>query len=207
MNTQKEMNKDESKIETKKPKYNLKLIREVFIVIIGALVALAADDWQEERERDERDQQVLSMVLSEIKTNLDNIKSSGSYHEDMLKKLNESIDILSNEDRFVTPEGWQDTSEIPTLTAAFQLALLSGTLSRIDADLALIISTLYDEIESFDIQRTQIGLSTLQTGFRDGTRYFRLKRVGFFAEIEYKKKLQPLLEQAVSQMRSLQLEK
>jgi len=175
----------------------LNLIREIFIVIIGVLVALAADDWQENKERDQRDAQVMNMVLAELKNNLQHIKAVGDYHQTMYAGINKSIDKLTEENVFELPEGWQDTQEITTINAAFQLALLSGTLSRIDAELAVSLSRLYDDLNGFDERRSQLALSTLQTSFRDGTRFLTLRRVALGDELAYIETMQPQFEQAI----------
>ncbi len=182
---------------------SLALVREVFIVILGALVALAADDWQEANERAERDQQVLSMLKSELQTNLQHITDSGDYHQKMLKKIDQSIATLREENRFELPDGWQDEAEITTINSAFQVALLSGTLSRIDPQLALKLSSLYDELAAFDERRQQIDLSTIQTSFNDGNRYLTLKRVALGVEVSYIKVMTPRYLAAIDDISSM----
>ena len=191
---------DQQQNTEEKSRSGLTLIREVFIVILGVLVALAADDWQENSERNERDQQVLLMLKSELKTNLDHIRNSGNYHPLMLEEIEESIKILKEENRFILPENWRDKAEVPTINSAFQVALVSGTLSRIEPELALTLSSLYDQLTTFDDTRNQIDLSTIQTSFDDGVRYLTLKREALRIEVNYIKKMAPMYQKAIDQI-------
>ena len=180
--------------------YNL--IREFIIVIIAALIALAADDYQEQSERAERDQQVLIMIKNELEANLNKIKASGTYHDDMLLKVSESERLMAEENRFVMPEGWQDTQQIEAISAAYELALINGTLARLSPQTGLTIASLYDDLERFDQRRQQLNLATIQSSFRDGVRFFILKRVAMQIELEYKKTMIPLFEKTLAAVNS-----
>ena len=176
----------------------LSLLREFVIVIIGALIALAADDYQEASERAERDQQVLVMIKTELQANLDFISEAGDYHSRIQPKWLESADLFAKEGNFTIPDGWQDTRQIESYNAAYQLAVINGTLSRITPESGIKLTRVYDEIANFDEERSQIALATIQSSFRDGTRYYTLRNVGLQLEIRYIETMTPLLEEAIN---------
>ena len=176
----------------------LPILREFVIVIIGALIALAADDYQEASERAERDRQVLVMIQTELQANLDFIIEAGDYHSSIQPKWLESADLFAKEGNFTLPEGWQDTRQIESYNAAYQLAVINGTLSRITPESGIKLTRVYDEIANFDEERSQIALATIQSSFRDGTRYYTLRNVGLQLEIRYIDTMTPLLEEAIT---------
>ena len=180
------------------PSGRLTLFREFVIVIIGALIALAADDYQEASERAERDQQVLVMIQTELKANLEFIAEAGDYHSGIQPKWLESADLFAKDGNFTIPEGWEDTRQIESYNAAYQLAVINGTLSRIAPESGIKLTRVYDEMANFDEERSQIALATIQSSFRDGTRYYTLRNVGLQLEIRYIETMTPLLEEAIT---------
>ena len=177
-------------------------LREFIIVIVGALIALAADDYQEASERAERDRQVLVMLKKELDANVQAIRMSDGYHQEMVPKIVNSLRLIEEENRFVMPEGFDNDREIEAVDAAFELAKISGTLSRLSPDTGIILSRTYDELSRFDDRRSQIDLATIQSSFKDGVRYFIMKRVALEIEIEYQKTMLPLYEQAQAAIES-----
>ena len=57
--------------ENKFSKYLLYAVGEILLVVIGILIALQVDTWNEGRKMVERERQVLQSLLSEIKTNME----------------------------------------------------------------------------------------------------------------------------------------
>ena len=79
-NEQNEGTSDNTGSESRK-RESISIFREFIIVIIGALIALAADDYQEASERADRDHQVMVMIQNELQANLDLIQQTNNYHE------------------------------------------------------------------------------------------------------------------------------
>lgn len=193
------MSDEQQNLETDSPVKHSRfgLLREFIIVVIGALIALAADDYQEASERAERDRQVLVMLKNEIESNIQAVENSDGYHQRMLPKITESLRLMETESRFVMPEGFDNDREIEAVEAAFELAKISGTLSRVSPDTGLILSRAYDELGRFDEKRSQTDLATIQSSFKDGVRYFIMKRVALEIEVEYQRVMIPLYKQAL----------
>ncbi len=177
---------------------HLTIVREFIIVIIGALIALAADDYQEASERAERDRQVLVMIQTELRANLNFITEAGDYHTRIQPKWLAAAESFATDGKFSLPDGWEDTRQIESFNAAYELAVINGTLSRITPESGIILTRVYDELANFDEERSQIALATIQSSFRDGTRYYTLRNVGLDLEIRYINTMKPLFEEAIA---------
>ena len=104
------------------------------------------------------------------------------------------------EGEFGLPEGWQGPQPILLTRTAFDLSVMTGVLARVSPEAALSWARVYEMVERGQQQRQNVSLATLQSSFRDGTRYLRLREQAIFVELENVEKLLPLLETAIQQV-------
>lgn len=172
------------------------LLAEFLLIILGALLALALDGWQEERELHERDKVVLQLVSAEISANLNALEQQSEYHRAMKQPISESVRLVTEENQFSIPDDWAGVKPILLTSTAFELAANTGVLARIPAETALVLSQAYNELRSTERGRANLALVTLQTSFRDGERYLRLLALGLDEELRGAQTLSPLLTEA-----------
>jgi type II secretory pathway pseudopilin PulG len=65
----------------------LKLGAETFFVVLGVLLALALDEWRQDRREQEVVTLALQNIRSEIQENREEIRRTLSYHRDLLARL------------------------------------------------------------------------------------------------------------------------
>ena len=151
------------------------LLLEFAMIILGALLALALDDWRDQPERDERDRAVLVQLAAELVANEQRLERESQYHRDMVMPLQASHDRMLNEGEFRMPEGWQGFRPIILTRTAFDVAVMNGVLARVPPDTALALARVYEVSERSEERRNNVSLATIQTSFRDGVRYIRLQ--------------------------------
>ncbi|GLU44853.1 DUF6090 family protein [Allomuricauda sp. NBRC 101325] len=71
--------------EGKTGKYLKYAIGEIVLVVIGILIALQINDWNENRKNNLLEQQLLKALLIEFKTNLDNLDTVIAYNDSNIK--------------------------------------------------------------------------------------------------------------------------
>lgn len=171
---------------------------ELGLIVVGALLALALEDWQEARERTERDRVMLTMVSAELSANAERLSEDSRYHNAMLAPIMQSVRRMRQEGLFGLPEGWQGVRPIILTSAAYELALQNGTLARVPAKAALQLAEAYEQLDALERSRANVQLVTLQTDFQDGPRYLRLQAEGVRVERDGAASLAPVLENAVT---------
>ena len=171
---------------------------EVLLLMIGAAVALALDDWREAGERAERDGEVIALLLAELESNRSRLLDEVAYHREIDKPMQAAWRRMSEEGVFAMPENWQGVLPIALTRTAFDLAAMTNTLARLPAETAIRLSRVYEEMEATERSRANVSLATWQTSFSDGVRYMRLQLGGVQMEIEAADRLVPLFEEAVA---------
>jgi len=85
--------------EGKTGKYLKYAIGEIVLVVIGILIALSINNWNEERKEHLQEQELLTQLLSEFKSNLEQLDQKIAMRETMISsslKLLSYIDNLEN---------------------------------------------------------------------------------------------------------------
>ncbi len=176
------------------------LLLEFAMIIIGALLALALDDWRDNQERDERDRAALVQLAAELETNQSLLATQSEYHRDMRGPIAEARERMQADGVFGMPEGWTGSQPILLTRTAFDLAVMSGVLTRVSPEAALSLARVYEMVERGQQRRQNVSLATLQSSFRDGTRYLRLQEQAIYVELENVDALLPLLEEAIREV-------
>ena len=71
--------------ENKFSKYLLYAIGEIILVVIGILIALQINTWNETKKNAQQEQLILTQLLAEYESNLQQIKSKISLRNDVIK--------------------------------------------------------------------------------------------------------------------------
>ena len=80
-------------------KYVLYALGEIILVVIGILIALQINNWNEQQKLDQEEQKLLSALNKEIKTNLSNLERSIQYNDTIIQKSETLLyEGLSNAD-------------------------------------------------------------------------------------------------------------
>lgn len=176
------------------------LLLEFAVIIVGALLALALDDWRDNREREARDRVVLEQLAAELSANRSALETESAYHREILDPIRTARLTMQNSGNFALPEDWEGIRPILLTRSAFDLAVMTGVLARVPADTALSLARTYEEAERAQERRGNVSLATLQTSFTDGVRWLRLQEQGVVEELESVERLVPLLERAEAQV-------
>ena len=85
-------------MENKTSKYFKYAIGEILLVVIGILIALSINNWNEERKNRIREQSILKNLQSDFKANIDNVdKTYNSFLEAYEASVN-LLEIMSSDD-------------------------------------------------------------------------------------------------------------
>lgn len=176
------------------------LLLEFTMIIVGAFLALALDDWRDRQERDERDQAVLVQVAAELAANGERLETESRYHRAMVGPIGEARQRMIDTGEFGFPEGWVGSQPILLTRTAFDVAVMNGVLARVPPETALSLARVYELGERGAVRRNNVSLATLQSSFTDGVRYLRLQEQAVITELETVDTLLPLIKEAEGQV-------
>jgi len=137
-----------------------RVLVESFLITISILVALALDEWRENREDDENVQQALSNFVSEIQQNQARIDDAAPFNLGVLNVLRnryESGDIGSVDDFVIMVESY---SPADLQTTAWETALATGSLAKMEYSVVAALSFTYSRQNRYQIA-TQSGMAEL----------------------------------------------
>ncbi len=170
---------------------------DMLMVIGSVLLALALDDWRDNREKRALTQNVLIALEQEIKANATAIDEALAYQDAMAIAFRESSQTFQKTGEFIFPDAARQRSAAVRFSrAAYDSALVSQVLPRLQVPTLLTLSALYDEQDNYaDLLRTYAA-ATIQTSFNDGERYLRLRSNQYAELAEAERRLQPMLRAA-----------
>ena len=133
---------------------------ESALIVVSILVALGLDEWREKREAAEVVQQALSNFLIEIRQNNARIEDAAPFNQGLRQVLNshyldndvETVDEFVNMVEIYSPAGLQ--------SAAWETALATGSLAKMDYNLVTALSLTYSLQSRYQIT-TNSGMSEL----------------------------------------------
>ena len=130
--------------ENRTKKYLLYAIGEIILVVVGILIALGINNWNNNRESKAVVKDNLLRIEREIINNQDRIKKVFDYHvmvKDTINKVNlpEAFDEVSNKLGF-----WRGHQIFRLQDAAFQSAIQSGVSKDINLELLEQLNKLYN---------------------------------------------------------------
>jgi len=120
-----------------------RVLFESFLITISILVALALDEWRENREDAETVRQALSNFVSEIQQNRARIEDAAPFNIGLLNVLSnhyEAEDIGSIDDFLNMVESYEPVN---LQTTAWETALATGSLAKMEYELVSALSLTY----------------------------------------------------------------
>lgn len=169
---------------------------EVALLIASAMIALAVNDWTEERERSRLAQRVLLELKLEIEQNQQAIVEALPYHEKMYDGFRASRQALNKGEPWEYPAAFDGLNQILFQRAAYDSALLSQTLPHLDSRTLSAISALYTQQEEYTQNLRMFAAATLQTDDKDSRRDLRLTENCFKQMASSERRLMVLLDKA-----------
>ena len=158
------------------------LLIELFVVMVGVLAALAFDEWREEQQREELLVNVLNGLLVETRNNLQATTDVVEYHARLRDVFDEYANRLEETGEWQYPEEAYGGMRLAELSdAAYQSGLMTGLLPLVHYDTLEAMSRVYGRIAAYGRDNERYALATLQTDFRNGSRYLRILNFHFSA--------------------------
>ena len=115
---------------------------EALFVVFAVLVALAVDEWAQDRELRERAEQARSAVISELTRNQEELAGGSESTVAMLGSITEALERIRAGEEL---EGLGVSGELPDFTdAAWEVALVTGAVARMDYDWVLETARVYE---------------------------------------------------------------
>lgn len=137
-------------------KYLFYALGEIALVIIGILVALQINNWNEARKAKNHQDAVLLSIHDEIVVNLELIKDAAPRRQVFLASLDSLSKAMSKEDRKVkfydVPSeqrlpGWTGANPLNLSGSMFETSKYSDVLSSLDVELLKTLSQTYNKQE------------------------------------------------------------
>ena len=125
-------------MENKTSKYFKYAIGEIILVVIGILIALQINNWNEERKNRNREQSILKNLQSDFKANIDNVdKTYNSFLEayeasaNLLEIISSSDAIYGSEIEYLLDEIINKTMSLDINTGSINEMLNTGSINLI----------------------------------------------------------------------------
>lgn len=129
------------------------LFLEAAMIFFAVMLALAAEEWREQKDRIELADRALRSVVEEVRSNLDELESTGVRNTERLESASAVLaELESGRD-----QGGADVGlEVALLSsAAWQSAQMSQAVQYLDFDVMRDLSEVYEIQDLFD--RVQAG--------------------------------------------------
>ena len=111
--------------ENKFSKYLLYAIGEIILVVIGILIALSINNWNDLRKEDSKEQKILMELQSQFKDNLAQLENKIQQRETIVKNSKKALELMDT--KKVIP--------MDTLTAILSSLILTPTFDPIDNEI------------------------------------------------------------------------
>lgn len=157
-------------MENKTSKYFKYAIGEIVLVVIGILIALQINNWNENKKIKKAVITTISLLKDEIQTNKGKINNVRNYHI-MIRDTLQKIEIPKTQDGIKNTLGFWRGMRTPRLqNAAFQTSIQSGIGRNLNPVLLKALNNLYayqDSYNDFTSQSAQIFFNTDFTDFKN----------------------------------------
>ncbi len=175
-----------------------KLLLELTLIVVGALLALGFTEWQEDRERERLARDLMVNIQAELVTNMETLTSLLPYHQAMYARMGELLVQLDQTDTWTfPPDDYRGVEAAKLLSSAQDAAIVAQVFPTFGADTIQSLSQVGALISEYRRNQSTFGLATLQTDFGDGERYLRLLQFWFDDLVRSESELLEAIEQAL----------
>ncbi|WP_367182385.1 DUF6090 family protein [Winogradskyella sp.] len=137
-------------MENKTAAYFKYAIGEIFLVVVGILIALQINNWNDKIKAEEAKFQILTSIKKEIQANKEHIEAVFPYHN-MLRDTLRTLDTETMKTTKTNPLGfWKGHRIFRLRTASFQTAVQSGLMKDFDLELSESLNNLYTSVQFYN---------------------------------------------------------
>lgn len=140
---------------------------EASFVVLGVILALAANEWRQDRADKQQSQQALATIFEELKTNRSAVAEAMDYHHGLIEML-----FADHEDGW-RPEARQFTrgfvAPARTSRTAWETAAETGAFPKTDFTIVKDLSHVYAQQERYEVQARSVGEIIYGEMFKGGT--------------------------------------
>lgn len=157
--------------DNKPLKYARYAIGEILLVVIGILIALQINNWNEDRKTHLRDIEFLSNLKVELSVDISAFNDRKSHYQNINDNIKNTIKLFDSGVQSFTHDEQQEIvralyqfeilTPINKNISRNDLVIAQGTIDRIDKELNLRFLTYLHEIQSINAAITKLG-ETLQ---------------------------------------------
>lgn len=148
-----------------------KVLFESLLIVFSILLALAVDEWREDRQTQKRVDQALESFAGEIQRNREAVARVLPYHERLqghFRKLARSGTARSIRD-MMSMEGFKGFSPVTFESSAWRTAVATGVLTNLDFKTASLLSRLYTAQDDYAASQKMIFGVIQPTSFTEAT--------------------------------------
>ncbi len=148
------------------------ILLETFFLVLGVLLALAANNWRESRNNSLRVEMARTSIIDELATNHTAIEAAIAYHSQIMDTLYKFMQIHGqrpNQTPGVDVFHKGFTNPASTLSSAWDAATGAGITEYMPYDELVLISRIYRQQEKYEIQSRSIGQQIYSRMFDEGT--------------------------------------
>ena len=120
-----------------------RVLFESALIVVSILVALALDEWRDNRQNDQLIKHALSNFVSEIRQNKARVEDAAPFNQGLRNVLNRHYqdDDITSVDEFVTMV--ESYSPLVLQSSAWDTALATGSLAKMDYNVVSALSLTY----------------------------------------------------------------
>ncbi|KAA3623201.1 MAG: hypothetical protein DWQ02_24865 [Bacteroidetes bacterium] len=134
-------------------KYLLYAAGEIALIVIGILIALSLNNWQESNVKKKQEKNLYSDIVEELKIDLREVRGNGVYNQNHLTRYEKAVGIVLND------EDWKLVDTLAVI--AFELTKFSDFKNEGSAYQKLTVSGKIDLISDNDILNSLQNLAIL----------------------------------------------
>jgi hypothetical protein len=123
------------------------IVRDVLLVVLGAALALAVDEWRDARQRAERVRVALAGIRDELRANARRVDTARARH----RRVADTLGALAARGVRPTPQVWTNPMFNPALvtSTAWQAARETGALADMPLATVLRLARAYEAQERY----------------------------------------------------------
>lgn len=140
---------------------------EAAFVVLGVVLALAANEWREQRASATRAEHALTSILEELETNRASVAESLEYHSGLLEAIQETAATSAQPDIRTFSRGFVSAANVHR--TAWESASATGAFEELDFEHLLDLSRVYAQQERYAHQADSISPLIYEELYRGGT--------------------------------------
>lgn len=140
---------------------------EAGLVVLGVILAFAANEWRKGNEAEERARLALEAVALELETNALAVASSLGYHQTKMFGLREAMEAGETVPPRFFDQGFVHPAQL--LSTAWDAATATDAVHGWDYDQLLVVSRLYGSQERYEVQSLGVSQVIYEHLIAEGT--------------------------------------